>query len=131
MLSPSPSPLPGQQPQNQNPRRKRKKTHPIKPRHRLIRTPNLHKAGRGHHAITLTIRTLFRIGIGIGPGILASKHILFLLAHKGFAVVDAAREYVLVGTGEAFEPVGAREITDGAGGVGRGGVGGVGGGGGG
>lgn len=104
---------------------KTKKTYSVKSRHRFIRTANLHKPRRSHHTITLTIRALFGISIGICPGIFASEYIFLFFAHKGFAVEDGAGEDVLVGTGETFETICAGEILcrGGRGGRGMGGYG--------
>jgi len=78
---------------------------PKKPRHRLIRTPNLHLMKRGFHARAVVLRTLHHRLLRIIPHLWPAENIFPLLPRVRLALVDGFRDYVFVGTGLAFQAV--------------------------
>lgn len=80
-------------------------TYLIKPRHRLIRTPNLHLKERRLITIASLLRTLHLRLIRIIPRARPSKNIFPLLSHIVLALVEALLEEVLVGAGLALHAV--------------------------
>lgn len=81
------------------------KTHLIKPRHRLIRTPNLHLEERRLQAITLRLRTLHIGLLGIIPCALAAEDVFADRLGEGLALEVAFGDDEGVRAGMAFEAV--------------------------
>jgi hypothetical protein len=80
-------------------------TYLVKTSHRLISTPNLHLKECCFFSIASLLRTLHLCFLCIVPSSRSAKDIFSLLPREMLALVVLLLQYVLVGTGLAFEAV--------------------------